>query len=158
MIHIYCQECNYPNDKKAVLCAKCRAGVRLRISDFYKTAISEKSTASFRLSLIPPSSLVVFALFLAAKNATGSFFDNDVPLFLAQLLFVILFFVELLLMLFLGLTLYGGAYIISIFALILGIMGLKGEKKIYAIIGIIISILNFSVPFLVSPVNELFLR
>jgi len=102
---------------------------------------------SFYISLIPLSSLVIFAIHLAIVNIRGTSFESALS-----------FLGLILLMIYLGLTIYIGSYIISIGSLICGIRGIKSEKKKFAIIGIIISIFNFSLPFLVSPVNELFLK
>lgn len=106
---------------------------------------------SFVLSIIPPSALFIFALYLAMVNIGVNFTGNGFAI-LALILFMIL----------LGIMLYIGTYVISISALILGIRGLnrglEGKQKRFALAGVIISMFNFSIPFLVSHVNELFLR
>jgi len=97
--------------------------------------------ASFVLSLIPLVPLLIFMLYLAVEST-----------------WAISFGWILLLMVFLGFSIYLGTYIISIPALILGIVGCISDQKKFAIIGIFISVFNFFIPFLVSPINELFLK
>ena len=143
-----CKKCKALNNQYTVQCAICGTdnqgwpdASKIEAKRRNKLAIT-----SFVLSLIPPVPLIIFAIYLAAVNMGAS--TDGVLSFLGVLL----------LMLFLGLSLYLGTYIISIPALILSIKALKSERKKLAIAGIIISIFNFSIPFLVSPVNELFLR
>ena len=142
-----CKKCKALNNQDAVSCVNWGTNVKYALSaSEYQSKINELATSSFTLSLFPLGSLVIFALHLAVANMEITF-DSTLA-----------FLGLLLLMLFLGLSLYLGSYIISIPALILGIKGRKSEKKRFAIAGVIISIFNFSIPFLVSPVNELFLR
>jgi len=146
--------CNYPNNQSASFCVKCGTNVQnyMPVYPQHTAEVRAKGNngiaiISFILSLIPSSALVVFALYLAINNIWSA--NNDSTLLVLG---------TILLMIVLGLTLYVGNYIISIIALIIGIFGRKSERKRLAIAGIIISIFNFSIPFLVSPVNELFLR
>jgi len=154
MINKTCINCNYPNNQDASFCEKCGASVQDYMPIYSQNTAELKAKGnngtaiiSFILSLIPPSALVVFALYLAVNNILIANYDST-PIVLGVILLMII----------LGLTLYVGNYIISIVALIIGIFGRKSERKRLAIAGIIISIFNFSIPFLVSPVNELFLR
>jgi len=109
-------------------------------------ARSGLAVTSFGISLIPPSTLALFAIYLAIEQIMSSS-NNNFP-----------FLLEILLMIFLGLMLYIACYALCITSLIMGLRGLKSKKKKFAILGIIISVFNFSIPFLISPVNELFLR
>ena len=155
MISKICNNCNAPNSQNAVYCRNCGNNIqyyspvyRRNPSIFQARKRNNLAITSFALSLIPLCSLAVFALHLAADN-----------LGIADFLYSTFFPMgEFLLMTVLWINLYIGAYVMSILALIFGIEGRKGIRKRFATMGIIISIFNFSVPFLVSPVNELFLK
>jgi len=155
MINKICNNCNAPNSQNAAFCVNCGNNIqyyspayRRNASLFQAKRRNSLDIISFFLSLVPLCSLAVFALRLAADYL-------GIAAYFYRTLFSI---PDFLLMLTLGINLYIGAYFISVLALILGIEGRKGVRKRYARMGIIISIFNFSVPFLVSPVNELFLK
>jgi len=149
-----CINCNFPNNQDASFCEKCGANVQYYIPVYPQNTARLRAKGNngvavtgFVLSLIPTSALVVFALHLAAVNMWSNYFESYSMVLGTLFLMIIL-----------GLVLYIGNYIISIFTLVTGIIGRKSERKKLAIAGIIISIFNFSIPFLISPVNELFLR
>ena len=155
MINKICNNCNAPNSQNAAFCVNCGNNIqyysparRRNASIFQAKKRNGLAITSFVLSLIPLYSLVVFALYLAAYNLGIAAYSHS----------TFFFMLELLLMMKLGISIYIGAYVLSIPALIFGIKGRKGVRKRFAIMGIIISIFDFSIPFLVSPVNELFLK
>lgn len=150
-----CNNCNALNIHNAVCCVNCGNGIQ------YYSPVSRKKTTitpeikqnksaitSFVLSLTPLGSLVMFILHLTLENVVGITSGDNALLFLGVVF----------LMLLLGLNIYIGSYVMSILAIVLGIKGRKSEKKKFAIMGIIISIFNFPIPFLISPINELFLK
>jgi len=150
MLSKICNNCSSPNPQNAVFCGNCGTNIQ-NCSPTYQRSSPEirakeknrMAVISFVLSVTPIIPLIIFALYLAAVNIWNISVNFDFRIFL---------------MLFLGLALYLGTYTISIPSLILGIMGLKSGRKKFAIMGMIISVFNFSIPFLVSPVNELFLK
>jgi len=154
MLNNICSNCNAQNNQDAVSCVNCGSDIqdcsqitRQHTSKKLEKGHNETAVISFVLSLIPPNALVIFMLHLSLARIGVTSGDS-----------ILLFMGLILLMLLLGLILYIGSYALSISALALAIIGRKSEKKRFAVIAIIISIFNFSIPFLISPINELFLR